>query len=279
MHRYNGSYFKGLYQMTPTVTEVVSMLAPSERRVSVVVPAFNEGEEIGRTLARIYAAVDPMRERYAVDVIVVDDGSSDETASTIMKFASERPDLIIRTHAVNRGLVEGLKTGATASTAEVIVYLDADLSYTPDIVEPLVATLFARDAAVVIASPYMSGGRVGNVPRDRLIASRGANWLLARCVGGRVKTFTGMVRAYRAEVLREIMTQKTHGEFNAWVVAELLRRRATIVEIPAALVWPDTRSKAPSRMTLRKLWNRLALVLVTASELARAAAFARKPSK
>lgn len=243
--------------------------------MSVVIPAFNEGPEIGHALSRVVAALDTMSPRYDFEIIVVDDGSSDETGETIAAFASSYPALNVCTHAANRGLVEALRTGADAASGEAIVFLDADLSYAPAIVERLVSTLVERDAAMVIASPYMRGGRVGNVPADRLLASRGANWLLARCVGGRIKTFTGMVRAYRASILREILQQKTCGEFNAWLVAELMRRDARIVEIPAALIWPESRTLAPSRMTVAKLWTRMVLVLLTARTLL-AARFARR---
>jgi len=243
--------------------------------VSVAISAFNEGTEIGRTLQRVRETLEPLRVKYEVELIVVDDGSSDETPESIAAFAARYPDTRVCTHETNRGLVEGLKTAARAANGEVIVYLDADLSYIPEIVEPLVDTLVETGAAVVIASPYMSGGRVGNVPADRLVASRVANWLLARCVGGRIKTFTGMVRAYQTATLLDIMGQKTHGEFNAWVIAELLRRRARIVEIPAALVWPLTRTQAPSRMSLVKLWMRFQLVVTTALTLASAASAGR----
>ncbi len=243
------------------------VVASSFKRVSVVIPAFNEGHDIAATIDRVVAALEPMADRFEVELIVVDDGSTDETARAIEMSRANHPEVRACTHDVNRGLVEALKTGARAATGDAIVYLDADLSYAPEIVEPLVTTLFERDAAVVIASPYMRGGRVGNVPTDRLVASRAANWILARCVAGRIRTFTGMVRAYQPDVLREIVGLKTHGEFNAWVVAELLRRRATIVEIPAALVWPSSRTDAPRRMTLRSLGQRLLLVLVTARTL------------
>ncbi len=254
------------------------VLASPVKRISVVIPAFNEGLEIAETLGRVVVALEPMRDRFAIEVIVIDDGSTDATAQAIETSRGRFPEIRACTHATNRGLVEALKTGARAATGDAIVFLDADLSYAPTIVEPLVTTLFEREAAVVIASPYMLGGRVGNVPTDRLIASRVANWVLARCVGGRIRTFTGMVRAYRTDVLREIVGLKTQGEFNAWVVAELLRRQATIVEIPAALVWPSSRTDAPRRMTLRSLGRRLVLVLVTARTL-RAAELARRSAR
>ncbi|GAC1309354.1 MAG: glycosyltransferase [Vulcanimicrobiaceae bacterium] len=227
-------------------------------------PAYNEGLALAPVLERLHATLTDMEPRFRTELIVVDDGSRDETAAVVAAFALRFPATRVLTHPVNRGLVAALKSGIDAARGAAVVILDADLSYAPDIVEPLVVALFARRASVVIASPYMRGGRVGNVPFDRLLASRGANWLLSALVGGRIKTFTGMVRAYDTAAIRELLERHIVGEFNAGVLAEIMRERGTIVEIPAALVWPASRTQAPSRMSLRTLWSRFRLVVATA---------------
>ena len=165
--------------------------------ISVVVPAFNEALSIESVLNRLASHITDLRERHDVELIVVDDGSGDATPDLLRKFADEHPDIIrVISHGVNRGLLAAVRTGAFAARHETIVILDADLSYHPGIIEPLVAARVAHGAAAALASPYMPGGRVANVPFDRLVASRGANAILSLCVGGYIKTFTGMVRAY-----------------------------------------------------------------------------------
>jgi len=236
--------------------------------ISVVMPAYNEGTSIALVLERLHATLEDVRARHDVELIVVDDGSTDATAGILGGFAAERPGALrICTHAENKGLVEAMKTGARAAGGSTLVMLDADLSYAPELVETLARTLRETNAAAVLASPYMPGGRVANVPLDRLVASRVANWLLARCVGGRVKTFTGMVRAYDSALFRTLIERPTRGEFNAWAVAELLAAGSTLVEIPAALVWPESRTAAAPRLTVKKLWQRMLLVLETAQVL------------
>lgn len=240
----------------------------ARRAVSIIVPAFNEGLELDVALERVRAFADALSpERYFCELVLVDDGSVDETASVIAAFVSRYPQTRVVTHEANRGLSEALVSGIRAATGEAIAILDADLSYAPGIIEPLLETLFGRGASVVVASPYMAGGRVGNVPWDRLVASRGANYLLSALVGGRIKTFTGMVRAYDGPMIRAIVTQKIRGEFNAGILAEILRRNGSIVEIPAELIWPTSRRASPSRLTLAKLWARVRLVLSTAQVL------------
>lgn len=237
------------------------------RQISVIMPAYNEGRALGAVLERVHERLLGLDATYQSELILIDDGSGDETAAVLAAFARRFPQTRVLTHDCNRGLVEALKTGIGAAGGEAVVVLDADLSYAPDIVEPLVRTLFERRADVVIASPYMRGGHVGNVPLDRLVASRCANWLLSALVGGRIKTFTGMVRAYDGATIRALAGREIAGEFNAGVLAAILRERGSIVEIPAALVWPRSRTDAPSRMTPATLWRRFQLIIQTAQVL------------
>ena len=232
--------------------------------ISVVVPAYNEGSELASVLRQLHTALAELAPRYDVELVIVDDGSRDETPAVIAAFAAAHPEgTITRTHPLNRGLTEALKTGARAARGATVVMLDADLSYSPDIVEPLARTLRERGAAAVLASPYMRGGRVANVPLDRLIASRGANLLLSASVGFTLHTLTGMVRAYETQTLLGLIERPVRGEFNAWIVAELLRSGRRVVEIPAALVWPRARTEAAPRLTRAKLWDRTKLVVAT----------------
>jgi dolichol-phosphate mannosyltransferase len=238
---------------------------------SVVIPAFNEEASIEAVLTRVLTHVGTLRSRYDVDVVVVDDGSSDGTLDTLHHVSVDNPEsLTVVAHERNAGLTAAMRSGALAARSGTVVFLDADLSYSPEILEALVRARTDAGAAAALASPYMNGGYVANVPPVRLLASRVANAILTRCARGRLHTFTGMVRAYdRAEFLA--LGERTPvGEFNTWAVAELLAGGARVVEIPAGLVWPKERTSAPSRLTMGKLWERTLLVVKTARFLAAA---------
>ncbi len=234
--------------------------------ISIVVPTYNEESSIVATLHDVCDYISGLRSRFDVELLIIDDGSQDETVAIVRRFSQQRPnELTLVVHERNAGLVAAMRTGAERANHETVVFLDADLSYRPTIVEPLVRARLDSGAGVALASPYMDGGRVANVPLSRLVASRGANWLLARCVSGRLHTFTGMVRAYdRGRFLNLFATEPT-GEFNAWAVAMFLAEGYPVVEIPADLIWPTSRSAAPGRISAKKLLERVWLVMTTAT--------------
>lgn len=234
--------------------------------VSLVVPAFNEGASFGIVLGRLTAYLATIRDRFTFELIVVDDGSTDETSLAVAAFATRYASLISIRHPANAGLEAAVRTGVEAASSRCIAVLDADLSYAPEILDPLVGPVLDGRADMTLASPYMSGGRVSNVPFIRLAASRGANLVMRAATGGRVATFTGMVRAYDAVFLRDVLRSRVQGEFHAWIVVEALRRGARILEIPAHLAWPDSRRSDAPRLPLRKLWSRTLAVFETADD-------------
>jgi hypothetical protein len=109
----------------------------------------------------------------------------------------------------------------------------------------------------VIASPYLQGGKVENVPELRRILSVGANKFLSIAAHGRVKTLTGMVRAYDARFLRTVDFYSMGMEVNSEILYKAMVLRARIEEIPAVLKWhpPDTadvaRGKPPRKSSMR----------------------------
>jgi glycosyltransferase involved in cell wall biosynthesis len=237
---------------------------------SVVVPVFNEGPALRGALERLHSYLSGLKGRYRCELIVVDDGSTDLTANLVETFRREHPGALrFLRQPRNQGMVAAIRIGAQAARLPNIVVMDADLSYAPETIEPLVEQLYRTGTACIMASPYMAGGRVSNVPFVRLLVSWAANWWLSRCLHGKLATFTGMVRAYDARVLRELLEAEPDGEFNSWAVAEMLRQGHGVREIPAHLAWPKHRRKSAARVSYPKLWARTLEVARTARQLSR----------
>lgn len=217
--------------------------------ISIVVPAYDEAVLLEANLAEIHASL--LAARRSFEIVVVDDGSTDATGAIAARAAAAHPEISVITHPRNRGLGAALRSGFVAATGEIVVALDADLTYDPGHVTMLVEALESTAARIAVASPYARGGRVSGVPPHRIALSRVANRLLARRYG--LATTTGMVRAYRREFLREALPQVRDDD----LLFGLLRVASgpdDIVEVAAHLDWtrvPGRVSKQRTRASIR----------------------------
>lgn len=204
-------------------------------RVSVIVPAYNEAPQLFDNLSRLY---DHLSERpFSFELIVIDDGSADDTAAEAIRFADAHDQVAIVEHPLNLGLGQAMKSGFARAQGEYVITFDSDLSYDPEHVDRLVETIEATRASVVVASPYMEGGTVTGVPRMRAVMSRWANWILRRLSLHHISTVTGMVRAYDREFIEGLSLKSMDNQINAEIIYKATLLRRTIIEIPAHLVW------------------------------------------
>ena len=217
-------------------------------RVTVVVPAYNEGETFAGALVTIADYFSKHRGGgYDFNYLIVDDGSRDETYAVASSFAGRRSDVRVLQHDRNRGLGAALRTAFAAIDSDIAVVLDADLSYTPATAMELIEQLEREGADIALASAYAHGGNVTNVPLVRRILSREANRLLSLATCGRFATLTCMVRAYRVEALRRLTFASNGMDSVAEMLLDGLRKQMRVVELPATLSWSEERREAGGR--------------------------------
>jgi glycosyltransferase involved in cell wall biosynthesis len=205
--------------------------------VSVIVPAFNEEAIIRLSLRTLCDYMRTLEDLYRWELIVVNDGSSDRTGDLADEFAASEPNVRVLHHRVNFRLGQALRYAFSASRGDFVVVIDCDLSYAPEHIGRLLYTIQDTRARIVIASPYMPGGRTTNIPFLRRMASRWANKLLAFAAGGDLSTVTGMVRVYDGRFLRSLSLKAMDTDINTEIVYKARVLRARIVEIPAHLDW------------------------------------------
>jgi dolichol-phosphate mannosyltransferase len=174
-------------------------------KVIVVLPAFNEEENLGELLERIDQTM--VDEHQPYEVIVVDDGSSDRTSEIAQQHSSFMPVRVHR-HQANQGLGatirDGLRIAAeSCGERDIVVAMDADNTHTPRLIRAM-TRLVEEGNDVVIASRYQRGAYIRGVPLHRQFLSYGARVLfqIAFPIHG-VRDYTCGFRAYRAPVLRE----------------------------------------------------------------------------
>jgi len=232
---------------------------------SVLVPAFSEADSIASTVERVAAAVEPLK-GYTWEIVIVDDGSPDETSAQVLAAAARVPVPVrLVRHVVNQGLGGALRTGFSATTGRVVIVLDADLSYDESHIPLLLHTWEQTRAHVVLASPYMPGGRSTGVPPVLERRSRIANHILSSAALGDIKTLTGMVRAYDGPFVRGLSLKAVDVDINTEILYKTQLLRGTIVEVPAHLNWSNLQHRATRSPVLssRGRWNTAKSLVLT----------------
>ena len=127
------------------------------QKLSIVIPAYNEGPTIHHILNRIKAV--QMVNGIQKEIIIVNDCSRDNTEESILKYQSENPDLNIQyfCHEVNKGKGAALHTGISKASGEFLIIQDADLEYDPEEYNLLLAPIIRGAADVVYGSRFMGG--------------------------------------------------------------------------------------------------------------------------
>ncbi|MEP7166123.1 MAG: glycosyltransferase family 2 protein [Ferruginibacter sp.] len=206
--------------------------------VTVVLPCYNEEAILALNLDTIIKFLETKNDKYRWEILIVNDGSKDKTGDIADDYSNRRPEAIrVIHHPVNLNLGNAIQTGFRNSKGEIIVILDVDLSYSETYIETMVDKMVETTADIVIASPYMKGGKVTAVPFLRRIMSKWVNRFMRMASQEKYDTFTGMVRAYRKEFVRTLNLKTKDYEINPEIVYKAMILRARIVEIPAHLDW------------------------------------------
>jgi dolichol-phosphate mannosyltransferase len=172
---------------------------PGVGRVLVVIPTYNEADNLGLITERLRRAVP------VVDVLVADDNSPDGTGAIADGLSAGDDHVFVLHRPGKQGLGAAYKAGfawAKDKGYDAVVEMDADGSHAPEELPKLLDAL--RDADAVLGTRYIPGGSVHNWPIHRLLLSRGGNIYIRMALGMPFRDATGGYRAYRMPVLDRI---------------------------------------------------------------------------
>jgi glycosyltransferase involved in cell wall biosynthesis len=203
---------------------VAAAPAVSQPEVTVVIPVFNEQKTVCEVIDRVLAL--PI----SLEVIVVDDGSSDGTRDELQRYANHAR---VRTllHGVNQGKGAALRTGISQARGEFVVIQDADLEYDPSNILAVLKPLQAGLTEAAYGSRYLLPAE-----QDRSLIHRLGNWglttfsnILAR------QSLTDMetcYKAFRRELIQSIEIEENRFGFEPEITAKLARTQTQICEVP-----------------------------------------------
>ncbi len=204
--------------------------------VSVICPFYNESAILEDAIGLLLKTLQAQPETW--ELIVVDDGSSDDGADMVRRMGATNPGLHLVSYMPNRGRGHALRRGIARARGAVVVTTEIDLSWGEDVVKRLCDAM--RDHPewdMVVASPHLPGGGYRNVPPMRVFLRRLGNWVIRTCISNAVTMNTGMTRAYRREVIQSLPLDEDRKEFHLEVVLKARALGYRIGEIPCILEW------------------------------------------
>jgi glycosyltransferase involved in cell wall biosynthesis len=206
-------------------------------KVSLIIPAYNEADCIEANLFELEEYLRQSLNDYQWEMILVNDGSSDDTAGILEHIEKTKNWLRVINLPTHYGRGRALRAGFESVSGEVIVTLDADLSYAPYHIERLINKIIDEDADIVVASAYHKQGSVKNIPAKRLMLSKIGNKILSYMFGSNLTVLTCIVRAYKQEFIRSLDLHSDDKEIHLEILSKAKVIGAKIVEVPADLYW------------------------------------------
>ncbi|MDT4992547.1 MAG: dolichol-phosphate mannosyltransferase [Actinoplanes sp.] len=217
---------------------------PGVGRVLVVIPTYNEADNIRLITERVRRAVP------SVDILIADDSSPDGTGGIADELATADDHVFVLHRAGKEGLGAAYVAGfgwAKNKGYDAVVEMDADGSHAPEELSKLLDAL--RDADAVLGARYIPGGSVHNWPLHRLLLSRGGNIYIRMALGMPFKDATGGYRAYRMPVLDviDVSTVASTGySFQVELAWRTYRRGFRVAEVPITFT---ERERGESKMS------------------------------
>lgn len=200
-------------------------VAPTRTRcLSVIMPVFNEEGTAAQVARRVLDLDLPVR----LELVAVDDGSSDGTVGSLREIHDPRFRLLVC--AVNGGKGSAIKRGIDAVTGDIVVIQDADFEYDPTQFAELLEPILSGETQVVYGSRFM--GHVEGMRWQNRLANSVLSTLTNVLFGARLTDMETCYKMMDTKLLRSLDLQAQRFDIEPEITARLLRRRQSIMELP-----------------------------------------------
>lgn len=195
-------------------------------KISIIIPVYNEEKTIGAILDKVLSVELP--EGMTREVIVVNDGSRDQTAEVLNRY-NDRQDVKIF-HQANQGKTAALVRGIAEATGDILLIQDADLEYDPNEYSKLLDPILMNRADVVYGSRFK--GVIRNMLFINRLANMVSNIVFTLLYFYPLTDINTCFKVFRREVLRGIVIKSKHFEFETEITAKVVNRGYKIFEVP-----------------------------------------------
>ncbi len=201
--------------------------------VSVVIPIYNERENIEELLQRVLKVLRSMGRGF--EVLAVDDGSSDGTTDLLIRIARREPEVRAIVFRRNFGQSAAMTAGFQQARGDIVVSMDGDLQNDPDDIPRLIAKL---EEGYDVVSGWRKERQDAFL--SRRLPSRIANWIIGKATGVRLHDYGCSLKAYRSDITRDLIL---YGELHRFIPVLASLKGARFAEI-VVKHHPRTRGKS-----------------------------------
>lgn len=219
------------------------MYRNSQQLTTILLPMYNEDEYIAENLTSVLKTLEILPCGW--ELLVIDDGSTDNSCQRAEETLQGIKNARVISYQPNRGRGYALRIGFANARGKYIIVTESDLSWGAEVIPKLLEPLLNKEADVVIASVYLQGGGLINVPFKRKFLSRYGNKILTFGLSSNITMVSGMTRGYRREILDGIILGEDGKEVHLEIISKLIAIGAKMKEIPGIITWKkkDIRDK------------------------------------
>jgi len=200
------------------------------RVISIVVHCYNESKTLETIIARVLVADVSGLER---EIIIVDDGSQDDSVNIAKALAERHPNIRVLEHKINQGKGAALRTGFRAASGEIILVQDADLEYSPSDYPRLLAPILDDRADVVYGSRFRSGSEMRVLLFWHNVGNSVLTLMSNMMTNLNLTDMETCYKVFRREVIQAITIQEDRFGFEVEITAKIARltNRPRIYEV------------------------------------------------
>jgi len=200
-------------------------------KITIALPCFNEEENIKRIPAEVLPVLEKIG--YDFEIIIVDDGSVDNSVAEVKKIENFRVHLL--KHNKNLGMGAALQTAIKNANSDIFIALDSDFTFHPNLI-PSLLKAFQDNPEIdcVIGSPYL-GGYDKKISSWRIILSKIASFIYSLLLNQKMTAITQIFRLYKTDQLKQLNLASKGFEINAEILFKLILKGKKIREIPVSL--------------------------------------------
>jgi glycosyltransferase involved in cell wall biosynthesis len=203
----------------------------SAKKLSIVVPVYNESRTISEVIDRIKASV--AKQNLTAEILVVNDGSKDNSAEIIKTI----PGIVFVNKEKNGGKGSAVKAGFEAATGDIFLIQDADLEYNPDDYSAVIEPIVKGETEVTMGSRFLKEkpiffGKRKSPYLSHYIGNRMIIWLTNFLYWNNATDYEGCYKAFTSRVIRSIPISSNGFEYDNELICKILRKKYKILEVP-----------------------------------------------